>query len=138
MSARMLLPMRRIGDCVFLSGHGCEGEDGKPIVVGHVGDSVTLEEGQRAARRCAQRMLEALECEFGTLDAIECVVKVLGFVNSAEGFDQQPLVMNGFSEVLVERLGERGLHARTAIGVNMLPNNQAVEVEMIVKLRSEK
>ena len=135
MSANMLLSMRRIGDLAFLSGHGCEGEDGKPVVVGHVGDDVTLEEGQRAARRCAERMLQALEQEFGSLDAIECIVKVLGFVNSAEGFDRQPSVMNGFSELLVQRLGERGKHARTAIGVNMLPNNQAVEVEMIVKLR---
>lgn len=137
MSARMLLPMRRAGNLLFLSGHGCEGEDGRPVVTGHLGRDVTLEDGQKAARRCAERMLEAIEAEFGSLDVIECVVKVLGFVNSADDFDRQPQVMNGFSQTLVERLGERGEHARSAIGVNVLPNNQAVEVEMIVQLRSK-
>lgn len=137
MSKKMLLPMRRVGDLVFLSGHGCEGADGKPIVTGHLGRNVTLEEGQRAARRCAERMLEAIENEFGSLDVIDCVVKVLGFVNSADDFDQQPQVMNGFSQILIEQLGERGEHARSAIGVNVLPNNQAVEVEMIVKIKSK-
>ena len=133
----MLLPMRRVGDLLFLSGHGCEGDDGAPVVVGHVGREVTLEDGRRAARRCAERMLEALERELGSLDRIDCIVKVLGFVNSADDFGRQPEVMNGFSELLVQRLGPRGEHARSAIGVNVLPNNQAVEVEMIVKVREE-
>lgn len=133
----MLLPMRRAGDLLFLSGHGCEGEDGRPIVVGHVGRELTVEDGRRAARRCAERMLEALERELGSLDEIDCIVKVLGFVNSADDFDRQPQVMNGFSEAMIERLGSRGEHARSAIGVNVLPNNQAVEVEMIVKLREK-
>lgn len=135
----MILSMQTgSGKLLFLSGHGCEGDDQKtPIVIGHVGEDVSIEDGRKAARRCAQRMLDALEKELGSLDRIDHIVCARGFVNSASHFYRQPEVMNGFSEYLIEQLGERGQHARTAIGVNVLPNNQAVEVEMIVQVREE-
>lgn len=136
-STRPILPLRQTGNLVFLSGHGCEGEDGKPIVVGRVGKDVSVADGIRAARRCGERLLATLEEYLHSLDRVKSIVKVLGFVNSADTFYQQPLVMNGFSDLMVERLGERGRHARSAIGTSVLPANQAVEIEMIVEIEDE-
>ena len=134
MGAKPILDLRQVGNLVFLSGHGCEGDDGLPILIGHVGSDLTIEQGRAAARRCGERLLDTLERYLGSLDRVRSIVKVLGFVNSADTFYQQPLVMNGFSELMLERLGERGAHARSAIGTNVLPNNQAVEIEMIVEI----
>lgn len=131
---KAILPLRQSGNLLFLSGHGCEGDDGIPMYIGRVGSDLTVEEGRLAARRCGERLLTTIEDYLGTLDRIKSIVKVLGFVNSADTFYQQPAVMNGFSELMFEKLGERGLHARSAIGTSVLPNNQAVEVEMIVEI----
>lgn len=131
---KAILPLRQSGNLLFLSGHGCEGDDGIPMYIGRVGSDLTVEEGRLAARRCGERLLATIEDYLGTLDRIKSIVKVLGFVNSANSFYQQPAVMNGFSELMFEKLGERGLHARSAIGTSVLPNNQAVEVEMIVEI----
>ena len=132
---RKILPLRQQGDLLFLSGHGCEGEDGIPIYIGHIGTDLTTNEGYLAAKRCGERLLETLEDYLGTLDRVKSIVKVLGFVNSAETFYDQPLVMNGFSDLMIERLGDRGQHARSAIGTSVLPNNQAVEIEMVVEVK---
>lgn len=129
-----ILPLRQVGNLVFLSGHGCEGEDGTPIFSGHIGTDLTLEQGRIAARHCGERLLQTLEDYLGTLDRVKSIVKVLGFINSADTFYQQPLVLNGFSELMIERMGDRGQHARSAIGTSVLPNNQAVEIEMIVEV----
>lgn len=129
-----ILSLVKTGNLIFLSGHGCEGEDGEPIVTGHVGKDVSVEDGIRAARKCGERLLNTLEEYLGSLDRVRKIIKVLGFINSAQDFYEQPRVMNGFSELMVEQLGERGRHARSAIGTSVLPANQAVEIEMVVEV----
>lgn len=127
--------VKRFGNLLFVSGHGPEC-GGKPLVVGRVGSDVSKEEGYRAASLCALGCLASLKRFLGDTDRIDEIIKVLGFVNSAPDFHEQPAVMNGFSDLLIELFGERGRHARSAIGVSNLPNNQTVEVEMIVSVRS--
>jgi enamine deaminase RidA (YjgF/YER057c/UK114 family) len=105
-------------------------------VTGRVGDDVTVEQARDAARRTALYILRVLRDELGSLEAVERWVKVLGFVRSAPGFGEQPAVINGFTELVVEVYGEeRGLCARSAIGVSELPAGIAVEVEAIVAVR---
>lgn len=127
-------PVKRVDRLVFVSGHGPE-RDGKAVIVGRVGAEVSLEEGYRAAQLCALNCLASLKRFLGDLDRIDEIVKVLGFVNSAPGFSQQPAVMHGFTDLLVELFGERGRHARSAIGTSDLPGNIPVEVEMIVAVK---
>ena len=109
--------------------------DGSPAKEGHLGAELTVEDGYRAARICAINCLAAVKQALGDLDRVDRVVKLLGFVSSAPGFNDQPLVMNGASELLVQVFGENGEHARSAIGVNELPGNASVEVEMILALK---
>jgi enamine deaminase RidA (YjgF/YER057c/UK114 family) len=97
---------------------------------GKVGDAVTLEEAQEAARLCALNALAAAAAEAGGLNNIGRIVKVTGFVASAQGFNGQPLVLNGASDLLGEVFGEAGLHARSAVGVAELPLDAPVEVEL--------
>jgi enamine deaminase RidA (YjgF/YER057c/UK114 family) len=130
-----LLPLRQEGDLVFMSGHGCEDENGEPIHRGKVGADLTVEQGYEAARQCGLQLLASLELHLGSLDRVKEIVKVLGFVSSSSDFYRQPEVMHGFSDLMVEIFGERGKHARSAIGTNVLPDNQAVEIEMIVRIR---
>jgi enamine deaminase RidA (YjgF/YER057c/UK114 family) len=105
-------------------------------VVGYVGAEVTVEQAREAARRTALYVLRVLRDELGSLEAVERWVKVLGFVRSAPGFADQPAVVNGFTELVVDVYGEeRGLCARSAIGVAELPAGIAVEVEATVALR---
>lgn len=126
---------RSAGNLVFLSGQGATRE-GKPVMTGHVGGELTLEQGYRAAQICALNALAALKQEIGDLDRVRRVVKVLGWVNSAPGFEQQPLVINGFSELMVKAFGECGRHARSAIAAPELPSGTPVEVEMIVEVEA--
>ncbi|MCL4441728.1 MAG: RidA family protein [Firmicutes bacterium] len=102
---------------------------------GRVGGDLSDKEGYAAARICALNCLSAVRSVAGSLDNIERIVKVTGFVNSAQGFSGQPGVINGASELLGQVFGEAGRHARSAVGVSELPLNAAVEVEMVVKLR---
>jgi enamine deaminase RidA (YjgF/YER057c/UK114 family) len=102
---------------------------------GHLGKDVTIEEGQLAARLTGISMLSTLKSYIGDLNKVKRIVKVLGLVNSEPSFAQQPMVMNGFSNLMVEVFGERGKHARSAVGVAALPNNISVEIEMIVELK---
>jgi enamine deaminase RidA (YjgF/YER057c/UK114 family) len=122
----------RAGDLVFVSGGGPMKADGS-FVTGKVGGEVSIEEGQEAAKLCALYCLASLQEEV-ELDSVARVVKLLGFVNSAPGFTQQHIVMNGASDLLISLFGEQGRHARSAVGMAELPMNIAVEVEMIVQV----
>jgi enamine deaminase RidA (YjgF/YER057c/UK114 family) len=119
---------------LYTSGAGCF-EKGKLKYQGRVGGEVTLEEGYDAARVTMLNLLSTVKSRIGDLDRIERVVKVLGFVNSAPDFHRQPEVINGASDLLVELFGDRGRHARSAIGTCNLPMNIPVEIEMIVKVK---
>lgn len=122
-----------VGDLVFVSGSGPAKPEGG-WVQGKVGADLDVPAAAEAARLCAISGLSALQAEIGDLDRVKRVVKLLGFVNSAPGFNQQPLVINGASELLVELFGDAGWHARSAVGVAELPFNIAVEVEMVVQV----
>ena len=124
-----------VGNLIFVSGHGCSDETGKRPYIGRVGSDVTLEQGYKCAQLCGVNALAGVKEVIGNLEQIEEIVKVLGFVNSALDFHQQPEVINGFTDLMVELFGEKGRHARSAIGTSNLPHNQPVEVEMIVKIR---
>jgi enamine deaminase RidA (YjgF/YER057c/UK114 family) len=119
------LPINRYGEWMYVSGSSA-------MTTGQLGKDMTVEQGYEAARGSALACLSAIQAELGTLDRVKKVFKVLGFVNSADGFTQQPAVMNGCSDLLVQVLGEKGRHARSAIGTNSLPFGLAVEVEMLL------
>jgi enamine deaminase RidA (YjgF/YER057c/UK114 family) len=108
---------------------------GESLVTGKVGADVDLEQGREAARLCILQALAVLNQALGSLDRIDKVLKVTGFVASAPGFTQQPKVIDAASELLVQVFGEAGRHARSAIGVAELPRSAAVEIELIVALR---
>lgn len=129
------VPAKHVGDLVYVSGQGPI-RDGKPVYVGQVGAEVTREEGYEAAQICALNGLAAVKALVGSLEQVEEVVQVRGFVNSAPHFHEQPKVVNGASELLVKVFGERGRHARAALGTSNLPGNIPVEIEMIIRTRS--
>jgi len=121
----------RTGNLVFLSGHGPFREDGT-LITGRVGADLTLEQGYEASRRTMLLLLASLKAEIGDLDKVRRIVKLLALVNCTPDFLDQPKVINGASDLLVHVFGERGKHARSAVGVNVLPFNTPVEIEMIV------
>jgi enamine deaminase RidA (YjgF/YER057c/UK114 family) len=128
----------RAGSLVFVGGHGSPpGPDGtRPA--GKVGRDLTVEEGYAAARSTGLSMLATLRGEIGSLDRVARIVKVLGMVNAGPGFNETPLVVDGFSDLMVEVFGpEMGRHARSAVGVAELPRDFPVEIEMIVELRPD-
>jgi len=128
------IPAVRVGELVFTAGQGPT-LDGKPAFVGKLGREITEEQGYRAAQLCIANCLACVKSVIGDLDKIEQVVKLLGFVASVDGFNRQPWVMNGASELLIKLFGDKGKHARSAIGTNELPMGIPVEVEMIVRVR---
>ncbi len=123
----------RTGDLVYLSGHGPLRSDGT-MITGKVGADLTLEEGYEAARWVALILLGSLKAEIGNLDKVRRVVKLLGMVNCMPDFIDQPKVINGASDLFVEVFGDKGKHARSAVGMNSLPMNISVEIEMIVEV----
>ena len=127
-------PVKVIGNVAYVSGQGPT-EKGNPLFIGKLGKEITIEQGQEAARRCVLNALAALNNHFGSLDKIVGVIKVLGFVASAPGFNNQPQVVNGASQLLINIFGDNGWHARSAIGVNELPGNIPVEIEFIFQLK---
>ena len=127
------VPAKHVGDLVYVSGQGPI-RDGKPVYIGQVGAEVTREEGYRAAQICVLNCLAAVKAIAGSLDAVKEIVHVRGFVNSTPDFHDQPKVVNGASELLVKALGDRGRHARAALGTSNLPGNIPVEIEMIIRL----
>ena len=127
-------PAVRAGNFVYTSGQ-ITMVQGTLKYTGKIGKDLTVEQGYQAARICALNALSAVRDLIGSLDGVEQIVKVVGFVNSADGFIEQPKVVNGASELLRDIFGSAGQHARSAVGVNELPLNTAVEIELIVKVR---
>lgn len=126
----------RVGELLFVSGHGPAVFAGKPELKGKVGQHLDLDAGIEAARRCGLRLLATLRHELGSLDAVERIVKVFGMVNSAPGFTDQSKVVNGCSDLLLAVFGEAGRHARSAVGMAELPSNNPVEIELVAQARS--
>lgn len=129
-------PVRRCGRELYVSGQG-PNQPGAPAKLGKVGAELTLEEGREAARRCAENMLAALKAHTGDLNKVAGCVKLFGLVASAPGFNEQPAVINGASQLMVDVFGEAGWHARSAVGTNELPGNIPVEIEGIFEIRDE-
>ncbi|MBI2192327.1 MAG: RidA family protein [Planctomycetes bacterium] len=127
------VPAVRTGNLVFVSGHGPRRPDGG-LITGKVGREMTIEQGQEAAQRVALGLLGSLKGEIGDLDRVRRVVKLLGMVNAIESFTDHPKVINGASDLLVKLFGERGKHARSAVGMGSLPFNIPVEIEMVVEV----
>ena len=123
----------RTGDLVFVSGHGPM-RDGRFTGIGKLGRDLDIEAGYQAARLVMLNCLASVKAEIGDLDKITRIVKVLGMVNSAPGFEEQPAVINGASDLLIEILGDRGRHARSAVGMAELPFGISVEIEMVVEV----
>lgn len=124
----------RVGNMVYLSGHGPDKPEGGQVT-GKVGSDLTLEQARDAARLTGISLLSTLKAEVGTLNKVKRIVKLLGMVNAIPTFEQHPKVINGCSDLLVQVFGENGKHARSAVGMGSLPNNIAVEIEMIVELK---
>jgi enamine deaminase RidA (YjgF/YER057c/UK114 family) len=127
------IPNVTSGNLIFVSGQIPSTPDGVKFV-GKIGREYSVEEGQQAARICAINILANLKSALGDLENIERMVKVTGFVNAVPDFTEPQNVVNGASDLLVEVLGERGRHARSAIGVATLPRGVAVEVEAIAEI----
>ena len=127
------VPATRAGTLLFTAGQ-VPFQGGELAKTGKVGDALTVEEAQEAARVCALNALAAAAAEAGGLNNISRIVKVTGFVASAPGFNGQPQVLDGASDFLGEVFGEAGLHARSAVGVAELPLDAPVEVELVVEL----
>ena len=126
------VPFKVAGDVIYLSGQGPRKSDGS-YHIGKVGDDVTVEQAYEHAKLVGLGLLAAAKKAAGDLSRIE-VVKVLGMVNGVPEFADQPKVINGCSDLFVEVLGERGRHARSAVGMGSLPNNMTVEIEAIMRI----
>ena len=130
------VPFVEVGNLAFMAGQVAR-EAGKMKYTGKVGRDVSIEDGQAAARLCAVNLLAQLKAACGgDLDRVDRCVRVGGFVNSPPDFFDHPKVINGASDLIVAALGERGQHARTAVGVSALPLDSAVEVEAVFLLKS--
>jgi len=123
----------RTGNLLFLAGHVSIRADGSAIT-GKLGKDLTVEQGYEAAKATTVSLLSTLKAELGNLDRIRRIVKVTGFVNSTPDFPDQPKVINGCSDLLVALFGDKGKHARSAVGTAALPLNYAVEIEMVVEV----
>ena len=127
-------PVKQVGNMLYVSGQGATIK-GVPAIVGHVGAERTIEEGQDAARLCTMNCLSTLHDYLGDLNRIKSLVKTLGFVASAPGFNAQPKVIDGASKLLMDIFGEaNGVGARSAIGTNELPGGITVEIEFIFEI----
>jgi enamine deaminase RidA (YjgF/YER057c/UK114 family) len=128
------IPFVRVGALLFVSGQICLDASGKLVAKGKLGDGVSVEDGQKAARACAINVLAQVKAALGDLDKVEQVARLGGFINSAPSFLEGPKVMNGASDLMVAVLGDKGRHARTTVGVAALPADAAVEVEGIFEV----
>lgn len=127
------VPSKRVGNLVYTSGCDCR-KNGQLILKGKLGKELDVAQGKEAAKQVVINILAVLQKELGSLDEVKQVVKMLAFVNSTDEFVEQPYVINGASEFLVEVFGEKGRHARSAIGTNTLPFDTPVEIELIVEI----
>ncbi|MEI9985422.1 MAG: RidA family protein [Aliidongia sp.] len=135
---KLSFPWVRIhGDRAYISGHGALNTDGSLAhPLGKVGEALTLEDGYRAARLTGLAILASLKAELGDLDRVDAWLRVLGMVNTTSGFTNYPLVINGFTDLIIELYGvDRGQHARSAVGLYGLPFNLPVEIEAEVAIR---
>jgi len=128
------VPAKMVGNLVFCSGQGPV-KEGKMVYIGKVGRELGIEEGYEAARICALNCLAAIKTVVGSLDKIDEIIRLRGFVNSDLDFFRQPEVLNGASELMVKIFGEKGKHARSALGVSSLPFGISVELEMVVSIK---
>jgi len=126
------VPAVTAGSLIFVSGQDCK-KNGELLFKGKVGRELSLEQGYAASRQCMINLLAVLKEHVGDLSKVKRIVKLLGFVNSADGFVEQPFVINGASELLIEIFGEKGYHARSALSAKELPFDTPVEIEMIVE-----
>ena len=122
------------GNLIFLSGKGPRDKNGN-LITGKLGKDLTIEQGYNAARLVAITQLSALKEQIGDLNKVEKIVKVFGMVNADPTFTNHPEVINGFSDLMVEVFGERGKHARAAVGMGSLPRNIACEIDMVVQIK---
>ncbi|MET3616348.1 enamine deaminase RidA (YjgF/YER057c/UK114 family) [Rhizobium aquaticum] len=129
------LSAMRTGNLLYISGQGPI-IDGRVIFKGRIGDELTEQEGYEAARLTAMNLLAVARSDLGSLDRIAKIVKLNGWVRSAPGYDRQPSVINGASDLFVEVFGEKGRHARTSVSAHELPMGIAVEIEMIAEIES--
>lgn len=127
------VPAVRAGNLLFVSGHGPY-NDGKTIISGKLGKELTIEEGYKTARNVTLNCLASVQATLGDLNKVKRVVKLLGMVNCTEDFKDQPKVINGASDLLVEVFGDAGRHARSAVGMQSLPNGIPVEIEMVLEV----
>ena len=123
----------RSGNLIFMAGKGPRMENGENIT-GKLGVDLTIDQGYEAARLTGVNQLSVLKAELGNLNKVKRIVKVKGMVNAIPDFKDHPKVINGFSDLMVEVFGERGKHARAAVGMGSLPSNIAVEIEMVVEV----
>ncbi len=123
----------RVGDLIFLAGKGPRKADGTNVT-GKLGADLTIEEGYEAARLTGIAQLAVLKAELGSLNKVKRIVKVKGMVNALPEFTDHPKVVNGYSDLMVAVFGEKGKHARAAVGMGSLPSNIAVEIEMVVQV----
>src|SRR5947199_3417339 len=128
------VPFVRTGNFMVVSGQICFDAEGKLVAKGRLGGEVSVEDGKLAARACAINLLAQIKAGLGDLDKVIRVVRLGGFINSAAGFADGPQVMNGASDLMVAVFGDRGRHARTTVGVAVLPGDAAVEVEGIFEI----
>ena len=128
------IPFVRVGALLFVSGQICLDASGKLVAKGKLGDEVSVEDGQKAARACAVNVLAQVKAALGDLDKVKQVARLGGFVNSSPSFLDGPKVMNGASDLMVAVLGDKGRHSRTTVGVAVLPADAAVEVEGIFEI----
>ena len=129
------VPGVRTGNLMYLSGLGPASRTDGATPSGKVGRDLTTEEGYEAARLTGMNILSRMKSELGDLDKVRQVVKLLGMVNSDPEFNQQPAVVNGCSDLLVEVFGDRGRHARSAVGMASLPNDIPIEIEVIIEVQ---
>jgi enamine deaminase RidA (YjgF/YER057c/UK114 family) len=128
------VPFVRTGNLLTVSGQVCFDGDGKLVARGRVGDAVSIDDGQNAARACAINLLAQVKVAIGDLDKVVRVIRLGGFINSAPGFGDGPKVMNGGSDLMVAVFGDKGKHARSTVGVAALPADAAVEVEALFEI----
>ncbi len=127
------VPAVRTGNLLFVAGQVPRGADGQ-MITGKVGDSMGVDDAYNAARVCGLYALAAAKAAIGDLGNVVRVVRVMGLVNAVPDFTQQPAVINGFSDLMVEVFGEAGRHARVAYGAGSLPGGAAVEVESLFEI----
>jgi enamine deaminase RidA (YjgF/YER057c/UK114 family) len=127
------IPVQQTGNLIYLSGQGPRDESGN-FITGKVGSEISAEEAYELSKNTAINLISAMKAYLGSLDKVVKIVKVFGMVNAEQNFIDHPKVINGCSDFFVEVFGEKGRHARSAVGMGSLPNNMAVEIEIIVEV----